>query len=108
MYGDPGYTCSDVISAPFQGHISPEEKEVNTRMSACRVSIEWAFGEVLQYFAFVDFPKQMKIMEKPVASMYECAVFFTNLITISRGGNKTSIFFHMKTPTFQEYLHSLN
>ncbi len=77
-------------------------------MSACCVSIEWAFGDVVKYFAFVDFQKQMKIMEKPLSHLYEVAVFLTSLATITCGGNKTSVFYDLEPPKLAEYLHSLN
>ena len=50
-YGDPAYGLSKNILSPFRGvHMTPQEQEFNQKMSAVRVSVEWAFGKILQYF----------------------------------------------------------
>ena len=38
-----------------------QEKAFNKAMSKVRVSVEWIFGEIAEYFAFIDFKKNQKI-----------------------------------------------
>ena len=44
---------------------TPEMSAFNTAMSEVRVSVEWLFGDIVEYFKFVDYKK------KPYA-LYEC------------------------------------
>ena len=40
---------------------TPQMQEFNRRMSAVRVSVEWLFGNIVEYFKFIDFKKNLKI-----------------------------------------------
>src|SRR4051812_37404856 len=46
------------------------QEEFNRRMSLVRVSVEWCFGKVLQYFAFIDYKKNLKVFHQPVGMLY--------------------------------------
>ena len=59
IYGDPAYGVTRNILAPYRGiHLTSQEKEFNRAMSSVRVSVEWTFGKVVQYFAYLDFKKK--------------------------------------------------
>ncbi|KAK1945613.1 hypothetical protein P3T76_002661 [Phytophthora citrophthora] len=56
FYGDPAYGQQEHIIAPFKGaSLSEDEQEFNKRMSSVRVSVEWGFGKIVRYWAFIDF-----------------------------------------------------
>ncbi len=60
LYGDP---VTNNIVAPFEGaDLTAAQKEFNKAMSKVRVSVEWGFGKIAQYFAFLDFKKCCKIL----------------------------------------------
>ena len=78
--------------------------EFNQRMSACRLSVEWAFGEVSCLWAFYNYKHQQESLLNPVATQYRVSVFLTNLRTCLNGGNQIFDYFGMKPPTPEQYL----
>ena len=104
VYGDPAYGMCDHIASPFKGvHLSREQLEFNKRMSSVRVSVEWCFGDIVRYFAFLDFAKNMKILLQPVGIYYSIGALLTNIHTCLYG-NVTSQFFNLNPPSLEEYL----
>ena len=54
VYGDPPY------KATSDAALTPKMCEFNQRMSACRVSVEWAFREVSRLWAFCNYKPRRK------------------------------------------------
>ncbi|ETV84156.1 hypothetical protein H257_03442 [Aphanomyces astaci] len=106
IYGDPAYGYSDQLASPFGGaRLTAALREVNKSMSRVRISVEWSFGQVLQYWPIVDFKKKLRIGNSPIAKMYKVAVLLTNCITCDRGRNTNSAYIGLPPPTLEEYLH---
>ncbi|KAF0731430.1 hypothetical protein Ae201684P_007059 [Aphanomyces euteiches] len=106
IYGDPAYPLRDWLSSPYKGSkITAPQSRFNSKMSSVRVSVEWCFGEVLRYWAFLDFMKNLKVFLSPVAKLYLIGVFFTNCLNCARQGNQTSRFFHLMPPPLKRYLN---
>ena len=64
LYGDPAYPLRPQLMSPFRPDVAPltdEMKSFNKAMSAVRVSVEWLFGDVANYFKFIDYKKNLKI-----------------------------------------------
>ena len=58
IYGDPAYPLRMHLQAPFRGPgLARNEMLFNNAMSKVRISIEWVFGDIINYFAFLDFKK---------------------------------------------------
>ena len=58
VYGDPAYGLNRNILPPFRGaDLTEDEKRFNKAMSKVLVSVEWAFGKICLYFAFLDLKK---------------------------------------------------
>lgn len=58
IYGDPAYGVTANVLSPYRSqNLSAAEQEFNWCMSAVRVTVEWTFGKVLQYFSFLDYKK---------------------------------------------------
>ena len=76
IYGDLAYPLRINVQAPFKGaRLTDNEKDYNKSMSKVRVSVEWVFGEVINYFALMDFKKNLKIGLSSVGKMYiTCAL----------------------------------
>ena len=56
---------------PFKGaNLTPAEQQFNKAMSQVSVSVEWLFDDIVNYFAFLDFKKNLKIGLSPVGKMY--------------------------------------
>ena len=71
LYGDPAYPLRVHLKAPFRGNnITPEMALYNKAMSEVRVAVEMLFGNISNYFKFIDFKRQMKVNLSPVGMMY--------------------------------------
>ena len=104
LYGDPAYGVTDNILAPFRGaFLTVEEQEFNKRMSKVRVSVEWAFGKITQYFAFLDFKKNQKVLLQPIAKYYLVGTLLVNC-HMCLYGSQTSSYFELQPPSLETYL----
>ena len=77
-------------------------KAYNTAMSAVRSSVEWLFGDIINYFKFLDFKKNLKIGLSSIGKMYIVSALLQNALTC-RYGNKTATFFDLDPPALEEY-----
>jgi hypothetical protein len=103
LYGDPAYPLRLQLQAPFRQHqLTPEMVAYNKSMSSVRVSVEWIFGDIVNYFKFMDFKKNLKVGLSQVGKMYIVAAVLRNALTCLYG-NETSQFFEVDPPTLQEY-----
>ena len=57
-------------------------------MSATRVSVEWVFGDIINFFKFLDFKKNLKLHLSAVGKMYIVCSLLTNVHTILYGSVK--------------------
>ena len=74
----------------------------NHSMSAVRSSVEWLFGDVVNYFKFLDLKKNLKIGLSQVGKMYiVCAILHNDLTCLY--GNTTSQFFDLDPPSLEDY-----
>ena len=103
IYGDPAYPARVHIQSPFRGaRITPNEHLFNQSMSSVRVSVEWVFGDIVNYFAFLDFRKNLKIGLSAVGEMYTVCALLHNARTCLYG-NITSKFFEISPPPIEQY-----
>jgi hypothetical protein len=106
MYGDPAYPLRAWLLSPYKGtNLTPKQTAFNTAMSSVRVTVEWSFGDIIRYWAFLDFKKNLKVLLSPVAKMYLLGVLFTNCLSCERGTNETSTFFGLRPPSLERYLN---
>ena len=55
IYGDPAYPLRIHLQAPFRDRmLNPQMQEFNRSMSSLIVSVEWLFGDIANYFKFID------------------------------------------------------
>ena len=103
LYGDPAYPLGVHLQCPFRDvALNPQMQRFNQAMSEVRVSVEWVFGSILNYYKFIDFKKQMKIGSSPVGKIYLVCGILQNAHTCLYG-NIVSEFFNLQPPTLQEY-----
>ena len=61
LYGDPAYPLRVHLQCPFaRNRITPQEIAFNKSMSQVRVAVEWLFGDITQWWAFIDSQKKLK------------------------------------------------
>ena len=71
-------------------------------LSEVRVSVEWLFEDIIDFFRFLDYRKSLKISLSSVGKMYLVFDLLRNTITCLYG-NKTSEFFDLEPQTLEEY-----
>ena len=71
-------------------------------MSAVRISVEWLFSDIANWFAFIDFKKKCKINLSAVGKFYLVCALLTNARTCLYG-NVTSEYFGMSPPELENY-----
>ena len=93
IYGDPAYPLRVNLMAPFKGAaLIPPMEAFNDSMSNVRTSVEWLFGDIMQYFKFMDFKKNLKIGLSSIGKLYVvCALLRSALNCFYE--NSTSSFF---------------
>ena len=61
IYGDPAYPLRVELQAPYRNAILTADMQAfNTSMSEVRVAVEWLFGDIVNYFKFIDYKKNLK------------------------------------------------
>lgn len=74
-------------------------------MSKVHESVEWGFGKIVQYFAFLDFSKNLKILLQPIGKYYVIGALFANCHTCLYGSTTTGTsLFGVPPPGIEEYL----
>ena len=71
-------------------------------MSTVRSSVEWIFGDIVNYFKFLDFKKNLKIGLNAVGKIYVTCALMQNARSILYG-SATSEYFGLNPPTLEEY-----
>ena len=106
IYGDPAYPHRIHLQCPFQQRqgLTPEQQAFNHSMSQVRVSVEWVFKEIVTYFKFIDFKKDLKIGLSPVGKTYAVCALLQNAITCLYGSN-TAQYFGIEPPTLEFYFN---
>ena len=61
-----------------ENNLGEIEQIWNQRMSAVRTSVEWVFGDIINYFKFVDYHKNMKIQLSAIGKMYHVCALLQN------------------------------
>ena len=103
IYGDPAYPLRVHLQGPFQGAaLTPQMEMFNASMSSVRVSVEWLFGDILNYFKFIDFKKNLKIGLSSIGKTYVVCALLRNALTCLYG-NLTSECFELDPPSLQDY-----
>jgi hypothetical protein len=103
LYGDPAYPHRIHLQSPYRNAvITPQMLEFNRSMSSVRVSVEWIFGDIANYFKFMDFKKNLKIGLSSVGKFYLVPALFRNILTCMYH-NQTSKYFGVEPPTLYEY-----
>ena len=100
---DQAYPLRVHLQGPFcHGDIVQGMQDFNRSMSQTRASVEWLFGDIVNYFQFLDFKKNLKIGLSQVAKMYVVGALLRNALTCMYK-NMTSMYFELELPALNEY-----
>ena len=84
------------------GVLTRQMEEFNASMSSVRTSVEWLFGDLINYFKFLDYKKNLKIGLSHVGKMYiVCALLQNALTCLYR--NSTADYFGLDPPSLVDY-----
>ena len=99
VYGDPAHP----LQGPFKGaNLTQAEQQFNKAMSQVRDSVEWLFGDIVNYVAFLDFKKNVKIGLSPVGKMYIVCALLRNAYSCLYQSS-ISKFFGIDPPQINDY-----
>ena len=89
IYGDPAYPHRIHLQCPFQERqgLTPEQQDFTQSMSQLRVSVKWVFKEIVTYFKFIDFMKDLNIGLSPVGKTYAICALLQNALTCLYGSH---------------------
>ena len=101
IYGDMAYPIRVHLQAPFKGaRLTPVEKNFNKAMSQVCISVEWVFGDIVDFFAFLDFRKNLKVGLSAIGKMYTVCALLTNTRTCLYK-SVTSSYFELDPPVIR-------
>ena len=104
IYGDLAYPLRPQLQTPFSNpQLNPQKAACNTAMSKARVGVEWVFGDIVNFFRFLNFKKKLKLGLSPDGKMYMVCAFLMNIHTCMYG-SMTFSYFNIDPPTVQECL----
>ena len=102
IYGDLAYPLRPQLQSPFNNpQLNPQQAVYNTSTSKARVGAEWVFGDITNFFKFIDFKKSLKLGLSPIGKMYILCAFLINIHNYMYG-SVTSSYFNTDPPTVQE------
>ena len=67
---------------------TPQMAMFSGSMSSVRVSVEWLFGDIVNYFKFLDFKKNLKIGLSNIGKTYVVCALMRNALTCFYGNSK--------------------
>ena len=71
VYGVPVYPLRVRLQAPVSNRmLSPQITNFNKALSSVRVSVDWLFGDIVDYLKFVNLKKNLKIDFSSTGKMY--------------------------------------
>ena len=70
-------------------------------MSAVQFSVEWLFGDVVNFFKFIDLKKKLRLTS--VGKIYIVCALLKNALTCLYG-NLTSEYFGCHPPSLEDYV----
>ena len=98
LYRDPACPVRRHLLASFRGaQLSLALQKFNRDMSSVRASVGWGYGKIVQYFTFMDFSKNVKVLLQPVGKLYCVAALLTNCHTCLYG-SQTGRYFGVVHP----------
>ena len=90
------------LQGPFKNpNSTPQQADFKKSMSTVRTSFERVFGEILNYFSFLDYKKNLEIKLSPVGKIYCVCALLTNAHTCLYQ-SMTSDFFDIEPKTLEE------
>ena len=103
VYGDLAYPLRPHLQRPFM-HIRQNQQQIdfNRAMSKVRIEVEWVLNDISNFFAFLDYKKNLKIGLSPIGKIYLVCVLLTNARTCLYK-SMSSKYFGIDPSSLQQY-----
>lgn len=89
MFGDGAYTS-------YHEHLSGGR-------FVPRVSVEWMFGDLKKLFSFIDYKKDLKLLESPLTlTIFTAMILYNAYVTMF--GSEVSDYFDANPVTFENWI----
>ena len=103
VYGDMAYPLRPHLQTPYIGlHLNPAQAAYNKSMSTVRTAVEWVFGDIINFFKFLDFKKNLRVCLSAVGKAYIVCTLLTNAHTCIYKST-TSSYFGIDPPSLEQY-----
>ena len=103
VFGDPAYQLHIHLQAPFRNATLTIQMEA---FNSATSSVEWLFGDISNYFSFLDFKKNLKVQLRSVGKMYiVCALLRIALTCLY--ANSTANYFSLEPPSIFDHFNKL-
>ena len=104
IYGDPAYPHRVHLQNPFalMPNLTDDELAFNQSMNKVRICVEWVFEDIVNYFKFTDFKKDLKIGLSAVGKTCTVCALLRNALTCLYGNNTASLF-NVQPPVLEDY-----
>ena len=103
LYGEPAYPLRIHLQAPFRVGVLTRQMEIfKEKMSAVRESVELLFADIIDYFKFRDFKKNLRIGLSQVGKIYIVCAILRNALTCLYSST-TAEYFGVDSPSLQDY-----
>ena len=76
---------------------------MNIILSKVRIGVEWVFGDITNFFKFLDFKKNLKIGLSPIGKLFIVCTLIMNFQTCLYR-SMSSDYLCIDPPTLNEYL----
>ena len=108
IYADAGYAIAPGLLRPFADErINITHKAANEVMSSVRICVEWEFGDIVNYWAAVNFkPRQVIFNGSKPGQQYIVAALLSNCRNCL-SPCRTSLYFDCPPPVLEDYVESL-
>ena len=103
LYGYTAYPLRVHLQAPFRiGVLTRQMENFNEKMSTVSAPVECLFADIINYFKFLDYKKNLRIGLSQVGKMYiVCAILRSALTCLY--SNTTAEYFGVDPPSLQDY-----
>ena len=81
---------------------TPNQEAYNKTMNQVRAFVEWIFGDIIKYFTFFDYKKDLRTGLSAVGKMYITCVVMSNAHTYLCSST-TVTFFELQPPSVDSY-----
>lgn len=104
LFADSAYPVNPHLWRMYKGaNMTPVQRAFNSDMASERIAVEWAFGNVVALWPYLDFRKKWHVLHQPVGLFVNVGVVLTNVHTCMYG-NIVLAKYGMERPELSVYI----